>query len=94
MMLSPRWKSIEYDDQMNNTAAAWVAAIQELVLVAGASDPFLFLNYADGFQDPLGNYGQANLKFMEQVATRYDPNGVFQSLVPGGFKLSQARATW
>ncbi|KAK5132818.1 hypothetical protein LTR08_008619 [Meristemomyces frigidus] len=94
MMLSPRWKSAEYDAQMNKAAVAWVTAIQELVFLLGASDPFLFLNYADGFQDPMGSYGQANVDFMKRVATKYDPQGVFQKLVPGGFKVSQARASW
>ncbi len=29
---------------------------------------------------------------MKKVAAQYDPSGVFQTLVPGGFKLSQRAA--
>jgi FAD/FMN-containing dehydrogenase len=46
------------------------------------------LNYAHPTQKVLQSYGEANLGRMRQVAARYDPNGVFQRLCPGGFKLA------
>ncbi|KAK0384642.1 hypothetical protein NLU13_8728 [Sarocladium strictum] len=47
-----------------------------------------YLGYADGFQDPLGSYGAENIAFLKDVAEKYDPEGIFQSRVPGGFKIS------
>jgi hypothetical protein len=32
-------------------------------------------------------YGAANVAFLRDVSRKYDPLGVFQKLVPGGFKL-------
>lgn len=50
---------------------------------------FVFLNYAGASQDPLGSYGSANVQHMRDVAAAYDPAGVFQKRVPGGFKISR-----
>lgn len=50
---------------------------------------FRYLNYADGSQDPLASYGADNIRKMKAAAAKYDPNGVFQKRVPGGFKISK-----
>jgi hypothetical protein len=47
------------------------------------------LDYADITQDPLASYGAENVKKMKAAAKKYDPQGVFQNLVPGGFKISK-----
>lgn len=49
---------------------------------------YRFLNYAHGNQNPLGSYGSENVARMKKVAAKYDPTGVFQQLMPGGFKIS------
>ncbi|ETN45741.1 uncharacterized protein HMPREF1541_09574 [Cyphellophora europaea CBS 101466] len=48
-----------------------------------------YLNYADADQDPLGSYGEENVRFMQEVAERYDPEGFWQGRVPGGFKVGR-----
>ncbi|KAL4745378.1 hypothetical protein BDW72DRAFT_198698 [Aspergillus terricola var. indicus] len=50
---------------------------------------FRYLNYCDKEQDPLGSYGEENVRHMREVAGKYDPDGVFQKRAPGGFKLSK-----
>ncbi|KAK8043757.1 FAD-binding domain-containing protein [Apiospora phragmitis] len=41
--------------------------------------------------DPIGSYGEENKAELRRFSERYDPQGVFQKGVPGGFKLfSQA----
>ncbi|KAI0204448.1 FAD-binding domain-containing protein [Astrocystis sublimbata] len=49
---------------------------------------FIYLNYADADQNPLGTYGVSNIALMKDVAAKYDPTGVFQTRIPGGFKIS------
>lgn len=49
---------------------------------------WVYLGYADGTQDPLGSYGSDNVQFLRDVAAKYDPAQVFQTRVPGGFKIS------
>jgi hypothetical protein len=40
-------------------------------------------------QDPFQTYGEASIREMREAMVKYDPSGVFQTRVPGGFKLSQ-----
>jgi FAD/FMN-containing dehydrogenase len=61
--------------------------IAALAREKGIFNEFVYLNYAAQWQDPIGSYGDANVEFMRSVSRRYDPNGLFQRAVPGGFKL-------
>ncbi|KAJ6178232.1 hypothetical protein N7519_008693 [Penicillium mononematosum] len=68
------------------------AAISKIELYAKSVDGdvgFLYLNYCDGSQDPFQTYGEASIREMREAMAKYDPSGVFQTRVPGGFKLSQ-----
>ena len=49
--------------------------------------PFLYMNYAGRFQDVITSYGAENVEFLKRVAAAYDPDQVFQRLLPGPFKL-------
>lgn len=53
----------------------------------GLYHPFKYLNYAAEDQDPLASYGEENLEFLRKVRKAYDSDGLFTTLVPGGFKL-------
>ncbi|KAH7202389.1 hypothetical protein DER44DRAFT_787188 [Fusarium oxysporum] len=55
----------------------------------GAAVDWEYLNYADFTQDPLSTYGPKNVEFIRKVAKKYDPKGVFQTRLPGGFKISK-----
>ncbi|CAI6336800.1 unnamed protein product [Periconia digitata] len=52
-----------------------------------------FLNYADAYQDPLASYGPDNVEKIRAVAKMFDPQGVFQTKAPGGFKISRVGAS-
>ncbi|KAL3443133.1 hypothetical protein BJX65DRAFT_312153 [Aspergillus insuetus] len=80
--------------ELNDTLVAPVLkkAVGEVEAYArsiGGDRDFLYLNYCDPTQDPLRAYGEQNVRIMKDVATRYDPDGVFQTRVPGGFKISK-----
>ncbi|KAF5008182.1 hypothetical protein FDECE_5515 [Fusarium decemcellulare] len=49
--------------------------------------PYKYLNYADKSQDPIASYGEAVKRRLQATSHKYDPQGVFQKRVPGGFKL-------
>jgi len=53
----------------------------------GIYNPWIYLNYAAPWQKPIDGYGAANVAFLKSVSKQYDPKGVFQKAVPGGFKL-------
>ncbi|RHZ72755.1 hypothetical protein CDV55_105169 [Aspergillus turcosus] len=55
---------------------------------ACAYNPYIDLNHAASWQDPIASYGDANREFLRRTAGKYDPRGVFQRLCPGGFKVN------
>jgi hypothetical protein len=81
-----------YDDAMYGFAEQWVTSVQDISTAHGTADPFLYLNFAAQWQDPICSYGEESVAFLKQVAQAYDPDGIFQTLAPGGFKLSKACA--
>lgn len=58
----------------------------------GALLPWITANYAHPTQPQLESYGEENLGRMREAAAKYDPDGVFQTLCPGGFKISAVRS--
>lgn len=65
------------------------AKVDEAVKTSGNSLPFVYLNYASPSQDPLGSYGVENVALIREVSNKYDPQGIFQRRIPGGFKISR-----
>lgn len=53
----------------------------------GVWNEWVYLNYASQWQDPISGYGQDEVDFLRSVSREYDPKGIFQKAVPGGFKL-------
>ncbi|KAJ6144645.1 6-hydroxy-D-nicotine oxidase [Penicillium chermesinum] len=54
---------------------------------AGLYDPFNYMGDAAGFQSIFPGYGAENHQKLVSIAQKYDPTAVFQSLMPGGFKV-------
>lgn len=67
--------------------ATMVVKLKSLAQDQGKLVDLVYMNYADVSQTPLESYGTRNLEYMRSVARRYDPEGWFQNMVPGGFKL-------
>jgi hypothetical protein len=53
----------------------------------GGVSPYKYLNYAASFQDPISGYGDKTVKELKATAKKYDPQGFFQNVVKGGYKL-------
>ncbi|KAI7191001.1 hypothetical protein KC316_g2552 [Hortaea werneckii] len=53
----------------------------------GVQQKFIYLNYAAPWQDPIGGYGEDVVRRLRETSRKYDPTGVFQKQIPGGFKL-------
>ncbi|KAL3486992.1 hypothetical protein BJX62DRAFT_246324 [Aspergillus germanicus] len=69
----------------------FAADIRSYSVAIGADHPLVYLNYADPAQDPLGSYPRKQIKHMRKTACKYDPEGLFQTRFPGGFKISRVR---
>ncbi|KAM7214474.1 6-hydroxy-D-nicotine oxidase [Rhypophila decipiens] len=86
--LIPRWSDPASDALVQETVATWVREATRIATDLGTFDPFLYVNHAGYFQKPFCGTGEENIKFMRRVAGKYDPGRVFQTLVPGGHKIS------
>lgn len=76
------------DDEVVQAGMEAIVAAQKAILEDnGLLIPFQYLNYADIYQDPIGGYGDEVKARLQDVSRRYDPDGVFQKQVPGGFKV-------
>lgn len=59
----------------------------------GLDNPYIYMNYASQFQSVVPSYGAANHAKLVATAKKYDPDGVFQTLQPGYFKLNGPPST-
>lgn len=86
-LLSQAWSNQADNKRVYTASAALVAAIEEAAHTLDAYDPYIYLDYAAKWQDPIASYGKASVQQLRRVRDRVDPRGVFTHLVPGGFKL-------
>lgn len=81
-------KGAEQEEFGRAKMSAWVESVSDFAKSVGSDVEWQYLNYADYSQDPLSGYGRENVELIRAAAEKYDPMGVFQSRVPGGFKIS------
>lgn len=53
----------------------------------GTYHPYVYLNHAAEWQDPIEGYESDNWRLLNDTSRVYVPKGIFQRLVPGGFKI-------
>ncbi|KAI9750569.1 MAG: methionyl-tRNA synthetase [Chaenotheca gracillima] len=87
ILLSTGWSDITDDDRLEAAAKSWYAQLSEAARASGLDNDWIYLNYAAEFQDPIKGYGVKNKANLQAVSRKYDPSGIFQKAVPGGFKL-------
>ncbi|EXJ79874.1 hypothetical protein A1O3_08159 [Capronia epimyces CBS 606.96] len=83
------WHGEDQDDLFNGKGHDAFNTVVDYTKKHNLYTEFEYLDYADISQNPLKGYGSANVKKIKTVAKKYDPTGVFQTLVPGGFKISK-----
>ncbi|KAI4157169.1 MAG: hypothetical protein LQ342_008498 [Letrouitia transgressa] len=81
------WALPSDDPKIPPILAETTALIEDLTKRRGVYDRFTFLNDASSTQSVFQNYGEMNLEKLQRVAKKYDPTGIFQKQVPGGFKV-------
>lgn len=81
-------KAREHECLLRQKAEAMTEELGSYAESIDATVPWIYANYADPSQEPLKSYGETNSEFMKGVAAKYDPDAVFQRMVPGSFKLA------
>jgi hypothetical protein len=87
MLLAALWPDSSSNSLVEETAGKLTSGIADLAKTMGMLHKFQYLNYADPSQDPIASYGVGNVGRLRETSKKYDPKGVFQKRVPGGFKL-------
>lgn len=86
-LITASWKNSADDEAVSAAATHFYSDADALAASRGQLNSFKYLNYAHKTQDPIQGYGASNVASLHNVSNKYDPAGVFQGLVPGGFKL-------
>ncbi|KAJ5609823.1 hypothetical protein N7528_009089 [Penicillium herquei] len=88
-LLSATWDDPADDVKVEMAAKGLFAAIEEDAHRLEAYHPFVYLNYAAPWQDPIASYGTESVERMRRVSREVDPQGAFFRMMPGGFKIPQ-----
>lgn len=89
LLLSGSWEDTTASEDVYGKAEEFMAKINRAAERMGLLKEFVYANYAGRHQRPLESYGKENYQYLRKVAREYDPKGVFQRQVPGGFKLGR-----
>ena len=84
-LLSIIWGLASDVAAMMSAAKALIEQIEAATMASGVDHAFKFLNYAYAGQDVFDGYGRVNKARLRSASKAYDPTGVFQTAVPGGF---------
>ena len=86
-LLSVTWTQAQDDATINSVTQILIQKFDQATKAAGLFQRFKYLNYAAPFQDPISSYGPASNAQLQAASKKYDPEGFFQTGIPGGFKL-------
>ncbi|GFF79689.1 bifunctional solanapyrone synthase [Aspergillus udagawae] len=86
-LLSATWDEEADDAKVEQAARALFAGIDEDARKLDAYEPYVYLNYAAEWQDPIATYGKKSIEKLQRVSQVVDPKGVFKNKMPGGFKV-------
>ncbi|KAL6709245.1 hypothetical protein ACN47E_001652 [Coniothyrium glycines] len=75
------------DDAIIALGETFVAELKQWSVDKGLAHRYIYMNYAGQNQDVFAGYGPENQARLKRVAKKYDPEGIFQGLLPGGKKL-------
>ncbi|KAI1121988.1 hypothetical protein F5Y10DRAFT_287636 [Nemania abortiva] len=81
------WQNKEDDDKIHSTFKGVIEAVDQDATTRGTAVPYKYMNYAAPFQDPIGSYGEKSKTKLQATSNKYDPKGLFQKGVVGGWKL-------
>lgn len=87
VIIDAGWYSSEDDPDAHSIGTSLINQTENAALEAGQHLPYVFMNDASYDQAVIASYGTENVERMRDVQRKYDPDQVFQKLVPGGFKL-------
>ncbi|KAJ4180251.1 hypothetical protein NW755_011939 [Fusarium falciforme] len=86
----PSWSKVDDSPKVFSAIQNVMTKVKDEARRLGQEYDYEYTNYASQYQDPISTYGSA-VPFLRGTAANYDPEGVFQKLRSGGFKLYGGR---
>ncbi|QMW25239.1 hypothetical protein G4B84_000484 [Aspergillus flavus NRRL3357] len=87
------WNNPADGDRVRQAMRHIVDVAEATAKANGTYLPYQYCNYASLDQDSLVSYGADNLEKLRAIASKYDPDGVFQTLQSAGWLLSRVGST-
>ena len=85
--IAATWEQVQDDSQVIKTTKTLFTNIDDEAKRQGVHNSYVYMNYAWEGQKVIDGYGELSKAELKRVSARFDPNGLFQKAVPGGFKL-------
>lgn len=89
-LVSIRWSDPADDARIQAFSLRVQQRAVQAAKAMGKNTDYIYMNYGNGAQDVVAGYGAQNKARLEQISKKYDPEGVFEKLQPGYFKLNGA----
>lgn len=86
-LISATWDSHIDDKHVSDALNLLNDWIVDQAKSNGLWNKWVYLNYASDAQDPIIGYAVENIEKLKAASLKYDPKGLFQKNVPGGYKL-------
>lgn len=87
LLLVGTWANAADDAEGERLGAGFIENICARAKELGVFHPYIYMNYAWKGQQVMAGYGAPTKQWLQGVSRKYDPDGIFQKAVPGGFKL-------
>ncbi|KAI8946216.1 FAD-binding domain-containing protein [Xylaria longipes] len=87
LLLLTYWSNAKDDAAILGAMKTALHGIDQDATSKGTKVDYVYMNYASEDHDVVGSYGGENNKFLQEASKKYDPEGLFQKGVPGGWKL-------
>jgi hypothetical protein len=87
LSLNTGWLKEEDDKTAYAASRAVLTRIEKITKRHGSYLEYQFMNDASWDQRVIEHYGAESVAFLRTVHEEYDPRGIFQKLVPGGWKI-------
>ncbi|PVI01875.1 FAD-binding domain-containing protein [Periconia macrospinosa] len=91
ILINPTWDSADDDERVHKAVEDLLVKFRHVASEKGLLHRYIFTNYAYQKEDVFAGYGEKSLRELKDVSKKYDPEGIFQKAVPGGFKLSKVQ---
>ncbi|KAM7187236.1 bifunctional solanapyrone synthase [Rhypophila sp. PSN 637] len=88
VLTNPVWTNPADDNRIFAAIEEFLIELREIACERGLLYRYIFVNYAYWKDDVMAGYGKDSIERMKAVSAKYDPEGLFQKGVPGGFKLA------